>query len=273
MGSVLLHFLLFPVLFIASTLSSSFSLRYQIVTFRNHAPDVLIRYRTVQNHRIPVLLVLMIARQHGRVSLPPEITPRRIDFHIDPHASFIFIRPQKRLSISAASYQNPVGIMKWHVLIYVRKRHAVLQRLFSRRHNLTVKVTASSFTGYVLQNNISANHDYCYLNLLQLIHNYGLIDKHSELIIAYFPEIKNLFAYWQILTATLPSELLRNIYKTLSTMSLPSRFFYSIVVLYDTYNSRLCHFTGTRRWIKNRGIYLWTKVQKSENCVRKKRSA
>lgn len=115
----------------------SFSASHQVITLRDHAPDIIVRYRAVQNHRIPVFLVLMITRNHRVVGLPPEIAPRRIDLYIDPHASFVFICPQKRLLIPFTPHQHPVGVVKWHVLIHVRKCHAVLQRLFSCRHSLT----------------------------------------------------------------------------------------------------------------------------------------
>lgn len=53
--------------------------------------------------------------------------------------------------------------------------------------------------------------------------------------------------------------------------SLPSHFFYSIVLLYIQFGAcRLRRHTAEQ---PDRGIYLWTKVQKSENCVRRKRSA
>lgn len=123
---------------IVNTRSSSFSSDCQIVTLRNHTLYHFIGYRTVQNHRIPVFLVLVISRYHRLVSLPPEIAPRRIDLYIDPHTSFIFISPQKSLFVPSAPHQHPVGIMKGHILISIRKSHSIVQRLFSRCHRFTI---------------------------------------------------------------------------------------------------------------------------------------
>ena len=79
---------------------SLLSLRsHQIVAFRNHSFNLFLRHRSVQNHRIPVFLVLMIARLHRRVSIPPKLSPLRAYLHVNAKSPVSLIGPEKHFFV------------------------------------------------------------------------------------------------------------------------------------------------------------------------------
>ena len=107
---------------------------YQIVTLSNHPLNLILRHRTIQNNRVPMLFILMISRNHGRICTSPQIPPFRIHLNIDTNVSIPFIRPQKSLFMFPYPDKLPVRIMKWRIHIGIWKCQTILQYFFSRFH-------------------------------------------------------------------------------------------------------------------------------------------
>ena len=122
-----------------------FLLFTQIIAFSYHSPNILFRYTIVQNHRIPMFFVHMISRDYGIICLPPKITPFRVAFHIDPYMAIPLKYPCKYTFVCTDSHTGPVRIMKWIILIYIRKSKTVPNRFLSGSHisNLPVNRAVS----------------------------------------------------------------------------------------------------------------------------------
>ena len=97
------------------------TIRNQIVAFGNHAFDILRGNGAVQNNRIPVHFVLMIARNHGRIGVPPEITPFGRYLYIQIEISPSVVNPEKGLFASLDAHQLPVLVAKGSFCVYIRK--------------------------------------------------------------------------------------------------------------------------------------------------------
>ena len=94
---------------------------HQIITLPNHPPNILLRNRPIQNNRIPVLLILMIPRNHRLICAAPEIPPFRINLHIQINIPVSFISPKESLPAPLHSHKLPVIVMKRRILICIGK--------------------------------------------------------------------------------------------------------------------------------------------------------
>ena len=55
---------------------------HKFVTERDHAPDLLVRDASIQDHGVPMLLILMVRRDDCRVCAAPDFPPVGIHFQI-----------------------------------------------------------------------------------------------------------------------------------------------------------------------------------------------
>lgn len=94
---------------------------YECIAFSNHLFNDLFWNGPVQNQGIPVFFVLVVGGNYRWVGIPPEIPPFRINFYIYPDVSIPFIGPGKGPFIFPVPDQYPVRVVKWGVLIGVRK--------------------------------------------------------------------------------------------------------------------------------------------------------
>lgn len=111
---------------------SRFPSCYKVITFCKHTLNIFIRNTSIQNDRIPVLLILMISRYHRLIGLPPEVTPLGIHLDIHPYRPVLpLICPGKCLLILPVPDKLPVLVMKRSILICPRQRQAIFQNRFS----------------------------------------------------------------------------------------------------------------------------------------------
>ena len=69
------------------------TVRYKVITFRNHASDIFIRNSSIKNNSIPMFLILMITSLYRFIGTSPKITPLRICFYIQINITVSFINP------------------------------------------------------------------------------------------------------------------------------------------------------------------------------------
>ena len=94
---------------------------YEIIAFGYHSPDLLLWNRPIQNNRVPMFFMLVIASRHRFVGTSPEVAPLGIDFHIQIYISVTVVDPQKYFSIFFYSYHLPVLITERVLLVHVVK--------------------------------------------------------------------------------------------------------------------------------------------------------
>lgn len=116
----------------------------QIITLRNHPPDLLVRDTAVQDNGVPMFFVLMIPRQHRGIGVPPEITPPWINLYIHPNLTVTLIGPGKCPLIFPVPQQHPVIVMKWCINIGIRQGKTIIQDFFSFSHCITSTVRFSN---------------------------------------------------------------------------------------------------------------------------------
>ena len=93
----------------------------QIITFGDHPADLFFRDRSVQNDRVPVLFVLMIAGDYRIIGRAPEISPFRRNLHIQIDKTIALIDPEKCFFTSTNPDKLPVGIVKRFFFVHVVK--------------------------------------------------------------------------------------------------------------------------------------------------------
>ena len=98
------------------------TVRNLLVALPDHPLNILIGNASVQNDRVPMLFILMIARRDRRIDASPEIPPRRIGLNIQMDQPVLFIGPEKRFFASLHSDKLPIWIMKRRLLIGILKR-------------------------------------------------------------------------------------------------------------------------------------------------------
>ena len=93
----------------------------QIVALGDHQTDVFIRNASVKYYRIPVVLILMIARFYRCIEITPEKSLVGCDLNIEIYVTVLLIGPQKSFPVPFKSHKLPPVIMKRGILIGVGK--------------------------------------------------------------------------------------------------------------------------------------------------------
>ena len=108
----------------------------QIITFGDHPADLLFWDRSVQNDRVPVFLVQMIAGSYRIIGRAPEIPPFRRNLHVQIDKAVALIDPEKCFFTSTNPDKLPVGIVKRFFFVNIVKRQTVSQCFFSCCHSI-----------------------------------------------------------------------------------------------------------------------------------------
>ena len=107
---------------------------YYVIAIRYHLLHSILWHTSIQYDSVPVFFVLMPTRYDRLKCLPPEIPAFRISLHIQIDISIPLISPKECLLASLDSHKLPILVVKWRLLIRVRKRQTVCQSFLSCCH-------------------------------------------------------------------------------------------------------------------------------------------